>query len=97
MQPVGYVYRAAIICPDCAQSLSFPYYDRDMGQEIASTDDMNAVFSTEETDCPQCCDICLSFIDSTLTMDGAEYVKEAIRTGNAPREWKDRWSFLANA
>ncbi len=95
MSPVGYVYQAAIICPECAELLTFPYYDRDKGETIESTADMSAMFALEETDSPQACDRCGEFIESTLTDAGLEYVRGVLAEDSCPAEWRDRWGYLA--
>jgi hypothetical protein len=66
MQPTGYVHNAAVLCPKCAANLDFPFFDRDMGVEIASEDQMNVVFSWNETDSVQSCDNCQETIDTTV-------------------------------
>lgn len=100
MQPTGFVYRAAIICPDCAEQLTFPFYDADMGETINSTDDMNAVFSFDGTDTETCCDHCHAHIETTplsiateiytwFERDRAHVELRAVRTERTIIEWWD--------
>jgi len=77
----AYVYDAALICEDCAQTVQGadgPYGD-----------------GGGEADCPQHCDMCGTFLDNPLTWDGYAYVADAIADGHGNPDvlalWRARY------
>lgn len=90
----AYVYRAALLCEDCAESVmgSLPHDTVDQGDSDCWP---QGPYSDGggEADCPQHCDHCHAFLENSLTHDGIRYVEEKIEAGEgnpaALAEWRE--------
>jgi hypothetical protein len=103
----AYIYQAALLCSDCA-SITRQWIDvRGEGQPKVgfSQDDSDCYPNGPygdgggESDSPQHCDMCGTFLDNPLTPDGLEYVKEALQRGTGAPDvlatWRDAYHWLA--
>ena len=87
---MSYAYNADIYCDNCAEEIK-----RLCGEDTGDTDEYPQYVDNDEADCPQHCGDCGEFLENALTMDGYDYVKEAImddlKAGNdnsvAVTEW----------
>ena len=98
-----YLYRAALYCTDCGESIKahLHYAKEGMSEYDYDSDDYPKgpfLDGGGEADCPNHCDACGIFLENPLTGDGAEYVMAALRenTGNQSvlAEWREFYSYL---
>lgn len=84
-EPVGYAHNGALYCPDCAQKLA-----NRLGVDLDNADEceeheISAHFDHHETDYPQSCGTCHTFIPSAILDSGVksilEWAREEIRRG----------------
>lgn len=95
-----YIYQAAILCDDCAESSELRCGLIAEGRTAEDDSDYwpYGPFDPagQETDSPDCCAMCNVFIPTRLTADGVQYVKDALAeymaTGRGSREVLDEWS-----
>lgn len=99
----AYVYRAALWCERCVQSicggLAFPTYANPNDETTWDSDDYPKgpyPNGGEEADTPQHCDGCGKFLKNPLTDDGRAYVREAlanhVNAGSGLKMVLDQWS-----
>lgn len=103
-----YVYCAALYCDECGEAIR-EELTRD-GKAPTDPDDDSSYDSGEfpkgpyydggESDSPDHCDGCKTFLDNALTSDGYRYVKERLDARGADlsdhmvlREWADAYDF----
>ena len=81
-----YIYQAALYCEDCANNIiaSLHWSKRESSD---SDDSPQGPFPDGggESDCPQHCDCCGTFLENPLTPDGDDWLREqAARYENGP-------------
>ena len=84
----AYVYKAALICAECAIPKRFA-----RGRDVDTTDSDSypqGPYSDGggESDCPQHCDVCGVFLENSLTPAGMEYVANA-RESAVSEIWRE--------
>lgn len=76
---MGYAYNADIYCDDCANEI-MRELDADGFEDTGDTDEYpQSDCGNDESDCPQHCAGCSEFMENSLTSDGYDYVREAVR------------------
>jgi hypothetical protein len=64
--PVGYIYESSIYCGDC------------IGDDLMNADETGAIFECNESDSPEHCGQCGSFIPCNLTKYGFRDLEQRI-------------------
>lgn len=97
----AYVYRAALLCEDCAiatmKELDAAFQDNGIMPGDPLNDDSDRypqgpyANGGGESDSPCHCDHCQTFLENPLTDDGREYVNDAIENNPSPitKIWAD--------
>ena len=99
-----YIYNADIICADCAPQIkAFLLSDTDYRDNGDSDCWPQGPHSDGggEADYPQHCSDCNEFLENSLTDDGEEYVKKAVKADEdkhnpVTEQWKEYYSYLFN-
>ena len=78
-----YAYQAALYCDDCARGIIEELTDGLDDEQIeelnsGDTDDFPQWCSDDESDCPNHCDSCNEFLETSLTGYGINYAVEKI-------------------
>lgn len=106
-----YIYQAALLCEDCGRAECL-ILQRE-GRAPADPSDESSFDSDSfpkgpypdgggEADCPQHCDMCGIFLENPLTVDGQDYVRNALdeytksRRGNKDvlQTWADYYDMI---
>ena len=80
----AYIYRAALYCEDCAESIGKVCHVEHHGGNINNLCDSECTpigphpFGGGEADTPQHCDTCGLFLENPLTDDGIKYTRDEI-------------------
>jgi hypothetical protein len=95
----AYIYRAALICSDCASEIREQRIEDSVNLDFESEDSDHCPqgpYSNGggEADTPQHCDACGVFLENPLTADGEEYVRESAADGSVPPAWLEYYSYL---
>ena len=95
----AYMYQAALYCEDCGEAIREQLSKADPGklqpslEHTYDSDDYPKgpyIDGGGESDWPQHCDSCGTFLENPLTSDGYEYVAEALARGGEVAElWAD--------
>lgn len=96
-----YIYQADLYCEDCAKQIKAELaYSHESQSEntFDSGDYPKGPYPAGESDTPDHCGGCGIFLENSLTGDGEQYVKDAIRAGTGDPEvlatWKEFYSYL---
>ena len=102
----AYIYQTDLYCEDCADAIKADIRAENPDIDIDENDE--ASFDSDdwpkgpyadgggESDCPQHCGNCSTFLENDLTDDGSSYVMESIAeflaTGRGSRETVETWA-----
>lgn len=91
---VAYIYRAALICSDCAKS-EIGFNERNNLADSGDSDTYpQGPYSNGggEADMPQHCDKCGVFLENPLTSEGYDYIKQQWEKVSPDTEWRNYYS-----
>lgn len=104
-----YIYQADVFCEICIDEIKEslrdkkPAYPCDLSDENTydSDDYPKGPYASDEADCPQHCGNCGMFLESPLTTDGNNYVKEALTEAPKPltghiKTWAEYYDYLTD-
>lgn len=100
----AYLFRAALLCPDCAAvvlaSDARPGHVVDGDESTWDSDEWpKGPFPDGggEADTPQHCDSCGAFLNNPLTPDGVAYVRDLSARGYVPAAWAAAYPFALSS
>ena len=85
MIPLYWTFEADTWCPACAEERGA----LEPGWLDSEGNEAHPAFSDSVSDTPECCAECGVFLRNSLTEDGYEYVREAVRSAAAVIEWSE--------